>query len=277
MSDTQQTLERTFSLVQQDLEFAIQKSQEQKTRQNNVLRNHEQMVGDCLARAQNYYNKKEWAQAFAEWEKVCSFLAAEDDFRKKIIMLKQSHENLEKVNGELAEIKKILNRRSSPSSADRKFVQSAGEQANGRIRNVYSYLSQQLRTECMPQKLSFWWPVLLAVIVVGVGYGSLSIVQGSARTESGKVHDRTVQSLQAELARLQAEREESMNRTAILIQDYESRIDELKQQNSGWRNAGREKIDGMKNQIDELELKNKELNRRVETLMKDNLSLKAEF
>ncbi len=284
MSDTQETLsnvpqfqpaaelERTLSLIQRELETETQKSQQQENNPIDSLKNREQIIEECLSRARNYYIKKEWPRAFAEWDKVCAFLAEGDEFLKKIAALKASHENLAKVNRELAEIKGILSQRSSPPAADRKFIQDAHEQTNGQIKNVYSYLSQQLRTERTPKTLSFWWPVLLAVILIGAGYGSLSAYYGKMRVESRKQAEKNGQDSRMELAAVQAERDELFKKAASLKQDYEDKIEELKQQNIGWRNAGREKIDEMEYRIKELENKNKELSGRAELLIQDNLS-----
>ncbi len=247
MSDT------TLSSIQSEIDAEIQKSQNQKNDQNNALKDRPQIVEDCLARARNYYAKKEWARAFAEWDRVCAFLTEEDGFRQKIALLKESHENLAKVNRELVDVKGILNQRSSPSAADRKFVQEAHEQTNGQIKNVYSYLSQQLRTERTPKTLSFWWPVLLSVILLGIVYGSFS------------AHD------SKRLGEWKVERDDLLKKTENLKHDYENKIETLEQQNTGWRNARREKIDEMENQIRELGRKNEELSRRNEMLIQDNL------
>ena len=284
MSDTQEALtnapqpqpaaelERTLSLIQAELETETRKSQEQKISQNDALKDREQAVEDCLARAKGHYLKKEWARAFAEWDKVCAYLPEQDEFRKKITALKESHKNLTKVNRELAEIKGILNQRSSPPAADRKFVQAVHEQTNGQVKNVYAYLSQQLRTERTPKTLSFWWPVLLAVILLGAGYGSMTMHYGKARLELNRQIQKTgVDSLMA-LTAAHAQRDELLRTTEDLKKDYESQIEELKQQNMGWRNAGREKIDGMENRIKELEAENQDLKNKMDALIQDSLN-----
>ncbi len=272
MSDTQETLEKTLSLVQQELNVELQKSQDQKNSQGDALQNREQLAQECLARAKSYYSKKEWTRAFAEWDKVCVFLDEREEFRSKIASLKESHENLDKVNRELAEIKAILNQRSSPSPADRQFVQNAHEQTSGQIKNVYSYLSQQLRTERTPKTLSFWWPVILAVILIGAGYGVLFGYYGKINHESKRETEKSDQTSQMELATLQAERDELLKKTTDLKQDYENKIEELKQQNAGWRNARHETDGGMENKEQELNHQNEELNRKLEVLIQDNLS-----
>lgn len=279
MSDTQETLtntpqsepaaelERTFSLIQQELESETKKSSEQK----DALKNYEQAVEGCLARAKNYYTKKEWARAFAEWDKVCTFLPEQEEFRKKVALLKESHENLTKVNRELVEIKEILNRRSSPPAADRKFIQDANEQTHRQIKNVYSYLSQQLRVERTPKTLSFWWPVLLGVVLLGVGYGSLSMHYAKMRTQWSQEAEKMGQDLRSERASLQAQRADLLKQNMDVKLDYETKLEELKQQNAGWRNAGREKIEDMENRIKELETENKALKRQTEALIQENL------
>src|SRR5437868_41246 len=103
--------ERSLSMIQRELDAETQRSREQKNSQTDALKDRTQIVEDCLTRAKNYYLKKEWVRAFAEWDKVCSFLEEGDEFRKKITSLKESHENLSKVNREVVEIKGILNQR----------------------------------------------------------------------------------------------------------------------------------------------------------------------
>ena len=272
MSDTQEDLDRTFALIHQELETETQRAREQKNSQNDSLKDREQAVLDCLARAKNHYLKKEWSRAFAEWDKVCAFLPEQDEFRKKVSGLKESHENLVKVNREVAEIKGILNQRSSPPAADRKFVQEAHEQTNGQIRNVYGYLNQQLRTERTPKTLSFWWPVLTALILLGIGYGTLTAHFNKARTDLSRQAQKSGVDSLMELTALQAERDELLKQTADLKKDYETKIEELKQQNAGWRNAGREKVESMEVQIQQLETENKDLKHQVETLIQDSLN-----
>lgn len=272
MSDTKEDLDRTFALIHQELEAETQKSREQKNNQNDALKDREQAVQDCLARAKNHYLKKEWGRAFSEWGKVCAFLPEQDEFRKKIDFLKESHENLAKVNREVAEIKTILNQRSSPPAADRKFVQEAHDKTNGQIKNVYGYLNQQLRTERTPKTLSFWWPVLIAVVLLGTGYAGLSAHYSKARRDLGKQTEKTSVESLTELTALQAQRDELLKKTGDLKQDYENKIEELKQQNEGWRNAGREKVESLEVHAQQLETENKDLKRQVETLIQDSLN-----
>ena len=82
----------------------------------------------------------------------------------------------------------------------------------------------------------------------------------------------TGQVSRVELAAVQAERDRLSKTAEDMKMDYESQIKELKQQNAGWRNAGREKIDGLESQIQGLETENKDLKQRVETLIQNNLA-----
>lgn len=283
MSDTPETLtnipqaqpsadlETVFSHIQEELETQTQRSLEQKNSLNDSLREREQTVEDCLARARNHYVKKEWTRAFAEWDKICALLPDQDEFRKKVTALKESHENLVRVNREIAEIKGVLSQRSSPSTADRKFVQEAHAQTSGQVKNVYAYLSQQLRTERTPKTLSFWWPVLLAVVLLAAGGAGLSARANRAHREWMRNVEESGQVSRVELAAVQTERDRFSKTVEEQKNNYETKIEELKQQNEGWRNAGRDKISDLEVQVKQLDTENNDLKKKVETLIQENL------
>ena len=267
--------ERTLTALQREFHSEIHKAQQLKSSQQEAFTDREKAVQDHLARAGEFYKKKEWARAFEEWAQVCAFLNEGDEFRRKVAALKESHENLVKVNRELAEIKGILNQRSEPSAADRKFVQDAHEEVSGQIKNVYAYLSQQLRSDRTPKTLSFWWPVMGALLMLTTGGVGLATYHLKAKADMKKQAERTGQTARLELLTLQSERDELAKKVSTQRQEYQSRIEELKSQNAGWRNVGREKVEELEVRLQEAEKKNEELTEKIDKLLQENLSLSS--
>ena len=271
MSDPQETI-KTLSALQREFQAETSKLQQQHSTLSNAVPGREQIVEEHLDRAKNFYKKKDWTSAFAEWDQACAHLEDADEFRKKVMALRESHDNLVKVNREVVEIKQVLNQRSSPSLADRKFVQGAHEEVSGQVKNVYSYLGQQLRTERTPKVLSFWWPVLLSLALLVAGVAGLSFYH---QRETRLAHQQAAQGAEAaslEAASLKSERDGWIKKNQQLKEDYDKKIAELKSQNAGWRNAGREKIEQLEAQLNEAMKENEELTGRVERLMEENIS-----
>src|SRR5258708_1899894 len=139
MSDPQETI-KTLSELNREFLSETSKLQQQRSDLSDAVPNRQKVVEEHLTRAKNFYKKREWANAFAEWDQACIFLEQSDEFRKKVTALRESHDNLIKVNRELVEIKQVLNQRSAPPAADRKFIQNAHEEVSGQVKNVYSHL-----------------------------------------------------------------------------------------------------------------------------------------
>jgi hypothetical protein len=270
MSDPQETL-KTLSALQREFQAETSKLQQQRSNLSNALPGREQIVEEHLNRAKNFYKKKEWASAFSEWDQACAYLIDQDEFRKKVDALKESHDNLIKVNREVVEIKQALNQRSSPKLTDRKFVQGAHEEVSGQVRNVYSYLGQQLRTERTPRTLSFWWPVLLSLGIVAAGAAGLFAFNTFLRAQANQQAEQSVQEARLQVATAETERDVISKKSLAQKEDYDKRIQELKSQNAGWRNAGREKIEELEGQLSEAQRKNDELTQKIQKMMEENL------
>ena len=269
MSDPQETL-KTLSALQREFQAETSKLQQQHSGLSNASPGLEQIVEEHLTRAKNFYKKKEWANAFAEWDRACAFLEEKDEFRKKLSALKESHDNLIQVNREVVEIKQVLNQRSSPSLADRKFVQGAHEAVSGEVKNVYSYLGQQLRAERTPKTLSFWWPVLLSLALLGAGFTGLFTYHAYEDAVAKKQGELGLDAARLQVAALQTERDGIAKKSQALKEDYEKKIEELKSQNAGWRNAGREKIEELEVQLQETQRKNEELTEKMDRVLREN-------
>ena len=265
-------IQEEISFLEREFQSELSKAQQKRAALSDAIPNRSKLTEEHLARARDFYKKKEWARAFHEWDQVCALLEEGDEFRKKVAVLRESHENLNKVNQELAEIKGILNQRSAPPAADRKFVQDAHEEVSGQVKNVYSYLGQQLRTERTPKKLSFWWPVILATVLVSGGYFVLTGYYTKTQKEIKEKARQSTDVARSELSSLRADRDEAVKKMTALQGEYEQKIEQLKQQNEGWRNAGREKVEELEVQLKELETKNKDLSQKIERVMQDNLS-----
>ena len=259
--------ERTLSALQRQFHTEIHKTQQQKSSYQDAVPNRDQVVEGHLSKARDFYRKKEWARAFAEWDQVCAFLEESDDFRKRVTALRESHENLMKVNREVIEIKGVLSQRSAPRVADKKFVQGAHEEVSTQVRNVYSYLGQQLRAERTPKTLSFWWPVLGALILLALGAGALVVYHDQASTRLRHQNEQTDQTLQQRLAILETENAGLSKKLSDERAESDRKIEELKQQNAGWRNAGREKIEELEVRLNDSQKKNEELNERLKGLL----------
>ena len=267
MSDPQEAvpneLAETLSTLQREFQSEISRTQQEKLRLSAAVPGRQKTAEEHLTRARAFYKRKEWARAFSEWDAVCAFLSDGDEFRKKIALLRESHDNLAGVHRELAEIKEILSKRSAPSAEEKKFVQDAHEAATGQVKQAYAHLSRELRTERTPKTLSFWWPVAAALLVLCLGFLGLTARQTRSRIRLRQQVEASAQDTRLTLVALQTERDDLLKKLGALQEDYNKKVAELKGQNEGWRNAGREKIEELEVQLKEAELKNKELDKKI--------------
>ena len=139
MSAAPEDLQKTLEEAGRQISSELREAERLKNGLEVGAPDREKVVSESLEKAKNYYKKKYYARAFAEWERACSVLDARDDFRRKVRELKESHENLAKVNRELVEIREALSQRASPSAEHKKFVQESHETASAQVKNVYSH------------------------------------------------------------------------------------------------------------------------------------------
>jgi hypothetical protein len=255
MSDPQEALN--------DLQTETSRIQQEKLRLSEAVPGRQQAAQEHLARARAFYKKKEWARAFSEWDAVCAYLDESDPFRQRLALLRESHANLAKVQRELGEIKEILSKRSAPSAEEKKFVQQAHEAASTEVKKAYAHLGQQLRTERTPKILSFWWPVALAALLLALGFLGVSAQQSKMRRVLRSEVELNAQGLRLDLAALQAERDALLKKIGTMEADHRRQTAQLEGQNAGWRNAGREKIEELEMQLQEAEMKNEDLQKKI--------------
>ena len=255
MSDSQEAL--------QDLQSEFSRIQQEKLKLSEAIPGRQKAAEEHLSRARNFYKKKEWSRAFSEWEAVCAYLDEGDEFRRRVSLLRESHDNLAKVNRELVEIKEILAKRSAPSAEEKKFVQDAHDAASGEVKKAYAHLGQQLRTERTPKTLSFWWPVAAAVLLLSVGSLGMSVRLSQTQHRLRSELEQNGQMMRLQLVSLQSERDELLKKLGNVKADTEKQITELKDQNAGWRNAGREKVEELQMQLEEAQLKTKDLEKKI--------------
>ena len=278
LEELQRTLEEAGRQVGRELREAA-------TLQANpevTIREREQVVSESLQNAAAYYKKKEYTRAFIEWERACNALGAGEELRAKIRALKESHDNLSKVNRELADIRMALNQRAAPTVEDVKFVEGAHEVVKGQVKNGYAYLSQQLRTERTQRGLSFWWPVGLALLIITLGFMGLKVSNESALARIKAA--RTALPLPAPAVVspasssamddtfLQAQKAASEKQMDELRQENIRQIEEMHRKSAQAAQADREKIIQLETGIKEQESKNAELGREIKALMDDNLN-----
>lgn len=234
----------------------------------------EKIIAESLENAKAYYKRKEYARAFNEWERVCTALGGGEEFRAKIRALRDSHENLAKVSRELAEIKQILNQRAGPSPAEVKFVDGAHETVNGQVKNVYSYLSQQLRTARTSNSLSFWWPVGLALILLVSGAAGLGIYHERALKKAAvSAVPAPVQAPTAvDDAFAQAQKNAAEKEIAALKSEHAAALEDARRKGAEAAKGDRERIVQLETELRETQSRNSELERRIETLTQDNLN-----
>ena len=275
LEELQKTLEESARQISGELREA----ELLKADPEAVIRAREQIVSESLQNANNFYKKKEYSRAFIEWERACNALGAGEEFRNRVRALKESHENLLKVNREVAEIRQALNQRAAPSPEDVKFVESSHETIKGQVKNGYSYLSQQLRTERTPRTLSFWWPVVLALVIVGAGFGALKVSHerawskiSMARNAAKTTWVPAVAPSAVDDAFLQAQKNESERQIAALKEQQNAQIEDLHRKAAQDAQADRERIVQLETRLKEEESKNSELDRQVKALMEDNLN-----
>ena len=266
------SLEEAARQIQTDLESAARIKNDPEA----ALAEREKTARTSLEKARAFYKKKDYARAFAEWEKVCSGLGDQDEFKKRLRQLRSSHENLIKANEELGQIKDLMAKRSSPAAAETKFVGQAHQTVNAQVKNIYSAMSQELRTERVPKSLSFWWPLVLGVLVASGGILWTVREHSKLRTERAAVSvlaapapavaspmDETYEQAQLRVLERQIE---ALNR------DHQIALDGLKRKHAENAKGDREKVIQMETRIKELEAQNIELERRAEALFEDNVN-----
>jgi hypothetical protein len=264
----QRTLGHVGAQVARELREADVLRQDPET----VLRDREKAIADALEKAKALYKKKEYGRAFAEWDRVCAYLGETEDFRLKVRVLKESHENLVKVNRELVEVREVLNQRSVPSAGEAKFVKDAHESVSAQVKNVYAHLGAQLRTGRTPRTLSFWWPVLGAVAILAVGFAGIAafhsyqeqeLASRQAAVSSPSAYDDTF---------LEAQRNAMEKQVNALTQDHEKNMAELQRKHAENSIGDRERIVQLETKVKEGEAEIADLRRQIQALMQDNLT-----
>ena len=272
LEELQKTLEEAGRQVSRDLREA----ETLKSNPESSIREREQIVSESLQNANTFYKKKEYARAFVEWERACNALGASEEFRRRVRALKESHENLAKVNRELVDVRQALSQRAAPSPEDVKFVEGSHEVVKGQVKNGYAYLSQQLRTERTPRTLSFWWPVALALAILAVGFTGLKAqnalavarFKNSQAAAARKVVP-AVASSPMDDTFLQAQKNAMEKQIAALKEQQVIEIDDVRRKAAQSAQADREKIVQLETSLREEQSKNSELTRQVQTLMED--------
>ncbi len=275
LEELQRTLEEATRQVSRELHDA----ETLKADPEAAIREREQIVFESLQNASIFYKKKEYTRAFVEWDRACNALGANDEFRRRVRALKESHENLVKVNRELVEIRQALNTRTTPSPADVKFLEGAHEAVKGQVKNGYAYLSQQLRTERTPKKLSFWWPVALALALAAAGYAFLRFdhSRAMAKVEAARTASQTTPVQAAapgtvDISFLQAQKINAQQDIAALKETQAAEIQDIRRKAAQDAQADREKIVQLETRLKEEESRNSELDRQVQALIEDSLN-----
>ena len=279
MSGAQPIEEFRKSLEEASRQVGLELQEAQRSRIDpNSLDERSKVVTECLETAKNYYKKKEYARAFMEWERACAALGGGEEFRAKIRALRESHENLSKAARELIEIKQVLNQRAAPSGADVKFVDSAHEGVNGQVKNVYSYLSQQLRAARTPRVISFWWPVGAALLVLAGGflvlktYHSQEMKKISTFAPVPAAAAPQAPASSVDDAFLQAQKNAMEKQVEALKESHGQELEDLRRKHAESAKDDREKVVQLETGLREAESRNMELERRIEALAEDNLS-----
>jgi hypothetical protein len=273
LEEYQRTLEEAGRQVRYDLEEAL-KIQADPVK---AVQERERTVRESLDRARVYYRNKEYTRAFVEWDRACLAMGAADEFKAKLRALKDSHENLNRVNRELAETRQALSQRAAPQASDDRFVDSSREAVTGQVKNVYSYLSQQIRTERTPKTLNFWWPVGIAVAVLGIGFAGLTVYHQalSKKMWQPSIPVPVVSAPQPEAAQaapgvddafLEAQKNAAAQQIVVLTQRHEATVEELKRKHLDAQKADREKVVQLETRVRELESELSRLHRTLETL-----------
>ncbi len=272
-------LQRALEEAGQQVSVELREAETLKANPEATIREREQIVSESLQNANSFYKKKEYARAFIEWERACSALGAGDEFRRKVRALKESHENLVKVNRELVEIRQALTQRAAPSPEDVKLVEGSHEAVKGQVKNGYAYLSQQLRTERTPRTLSFWWPVLLALVLLGAGFMGLKIQNSLAiahlnasRAALPAIHAPITIPSPMDDTFLQAQKNAAEKQIAALKEQQAADIEEVRRKAAQSAQADRERIVQLETSLREEESKNSEQDRQVKALTEDNLN-----
>lgn len=238
------------------------------------LRERETAIAEALEKAKNFYRKNEYGQALREWEKVCSFLGENDRFRRKIRELRDSHESLIRVRQEVSQIKQAMAQQSSPSPDETKFVDQAQGAVNAEVKNVYSYLNQQLRTDRAPRGLSFWWPVALAAVILLLGFIGL---KGYFMTAQKQFFPQETSAVSAKSDLLddtymEAQKNAMEKQIGALNRDHESQMEELRRKHAEASKDDRERIIQLETKLRETESKISDLERQSQALLEASIN-----
>jgi len=273
MSALSEDLQKTLEEAELHVNQQMNEAQGFKADPEAVLRERERAIAEALEKAKNFYRKSEYGHAFGEWEKVCAFLGENDRFRRKICELRDSHESLIKVNQELSEIKQVLTQRSSPPPAETKFVDEAQDVVNAQVKNVYSYLNQQLRTERTPRGISFWWPVALAAVILLLGFiGLKGYFMTAQRQLSSQESSLSAKTDPLGNTYLEAQKNAIQKQISVLNQDHENQMEGLRRKHAEASKNDRERIIQLETKLRETESKISELERQSQALLEDNIN-----
>ena len=274
LEDSKKTLEE----ADRQVSLQLQDAGRLRTDPEKTIREREKILFEALSNAKNFYKKKEYSRAFSEWERACTVLDNEE-FRWKVRALKESHENLAKANRELVDIKQSLTRRVTPAAGDVKFVDGSHETINSKVKNVYSHLSQQLRAERTPRTLSFWWPVVLALVILTIGSIGLKAYQVSITRHAAAVPisvPAPAAPSPVDDAFLQAQRnaveKEMEGKMGDLKQAHQKEIADVKREAAQAAQGDRERVIQLETSLNEAQARNAELERRVQVLTEDSLN-----
>ncbi len=272
LSALSEDFQKTLKEAELNLNRQQEEAQKLKANPETAIREQEEAIRIGLERAKSYYRKKEYQRSFMEWEKVCAFLDENDRFKQMIRELKQSHEGLAKVNGELFQIRGVLKTRFLPASSDAKFLEQANQNVTRQVKSAYANLSSQLRSERVPKTLSFWWPVALAAGILLMGFLGLSAYQSvlKKQTQTGKMDSAENQALDA--AYLQAQRNAMDKQVEALNVDYEIKMQDLSRKHAEASKHDRERIIQLETKLREAESQNYDLEKQVKALFEDNFN-----
>ena len=261
MSDAQKELEKTISTLQQEVQDDLSKVQMQKAVQLAALPGREKTMQQHLTRARDLYAKKDWAAAFAEWDKACALLDEGHEFLKQVTSLRESHENLMHANSELAEVREILQQRSAPPESENQFLRSAHQDMSGKVKNVYSYISGQLRTERAANVPNFrWMAPVIALFLVAAATGAFWKYESKRRSDLRKQAEASVQTSRLEIAALALEREELFKKLKF-----------LEEERAAWKNIRRSKTEELQAELSEIQRQNEEMTQKIRKLAEENL------
>lgn len=274
-------IEGPLQEISRDIQNELADAARLKADPETALADHQRMVREALEKAKRHYKKKDYPRAFGEFEKVCAALPEEDPFRRRIRDLKEAHANLIKANEELSQIRSMIAQRSAPSAADVKYAGQAHDAVSAQVKNIYSSMSRELRTERVPRSLSFWWPVALSLATLSIG----AVILNGERAKIAR--ERTSLAAQAEPIPVspvppkpspmeetyeQAQRRVLERQIEALNRDHQVQLEGLKRKHAEDAKEEREKMIRLETRVKELEAENGELERRAQALFEDNVN-----